>query len=289
MGKVLIIADDNDRCAATPRGLELAHRLGQSAEVVAFTWAPLKGLDLNASEKAEVKQRLLNEREHALEARIECYRHQDQRVSLKVVWCKDIVPWVLQRTESRKYEAVVKAGHRTESLVHTPSDWRLLRECAAPVLVVARERWHRTKPVLAAVDLATNNRKKRKLNHKVVSLALRIARGLQAELHLIAAVEVPPLLSELDLVDPAEYAKSQKAAMQSHLGELAEAHDLPRRAFRIKRGPVAKVITSEAARLRAQLLVMGTVGRKGVRARLLGNTAESVLQLLHTDVLALKP
>jgi universal stress protein E len=34
---------------------------------------------------------------------------------------------------------------------------------------------------------------------------------------------------------------------------------------------------------------MGTVARKGVRARLLGNTAEEVLRHLHTDVLAIKP
>ena len=59
--------------------------------------------------------------------------------------------------------------------------------------------------------------------------------------------------------------------------------------FRCKRGPVAKVITSTAARDRAQLVVMGRVGRRGVKARLLGNTAENVLQHLRTDVLALKP
>jgi universal stress protein E len=49
------------------------------------------------------------------------------------------------------------------------------------------------------------------------------------------------------------------------------------------------VITSEAARTRAQLVVMGTVGRTGIKGRLMGNTAESVLRLLRTDVLALKP
>jgi universal stress protein E len=34
---------------------------------------------------------------------------------------------------------------------------------------------------------------------------------------------------------------------------------------------------------------MGTVGRQGIKAKLLGNTAESVLHHLKTDVLALKP
>ena len=39
----------------------------------------------------------------------------------------------------------------------------------------------------------------------------------------------------------------------------------------------------------AQIVVMGTVGRKGVKARLIGNTAEKVLAHLKTDVLAIKP
>ena len=56
-----------------------------------------------------------------------------------------------------------------------------------------------------------------------------------------------------------------------------------------KRGPVDTVITSQAAKVRAQLVVMGTVARRGIRARLIGNTAESVLHHLRTDVLALKP
>ena len=77
--------------------------------------------------------------------------------------------------------------------------------------------------------------------------------------------------------------------MQPHIRELAGAHHLPESAFRCKRGPVARVINSRAAKVRAQIVVMGTVGRKGVKARLIGNTAEKVLSHLNTDVLALKP
>ena len=57
----------------------------------------------------------------------------------------------------------------------------------------------------------------------------------------------------------------------------------------MKRGPVEKVIASQAAGRRAQIVVMGTVGRKGVKAKLIGNTAERVLTHLKTDILALKP
>ena len=41
MGKLLIVADLQKKCFATPRGLELAYKLGLSTEVVAFTYTCL--------------------------------------------------------------------------------------------------------------------------------------------------------------------------------------------------------------------------------------------------------
>ena len=77
--------------------------------------------------------------------------------------------------------------------------------------------------------------------------------------------------------------------MQPQIEKLAAAHGLPEALFHCKQGPVEKVITSYAASVRAQIVVMGTVARKGVKARLLGNTAERVLRHMKTDVLAIKP
>ena len=51
----------------------------------------------------------------------------------------------------------------------------------------------------------------------------------------------------------------------------------------------ALMVVSQAAKVGAQIVVMGTVGRTGVKARLMGNTAEKVLGHLKTDVLAIKP
>jgi nucleotide-binding universal stress UspA family protein len=44
-----------------------------------------------------------------------------------------------------------------------------------------------------------------------------------------------------------------------------------------------------ASELKADLIVVGTVGRRGVEGLLLGNTAESVLTHCDCDVLAVKP
>jgi universal stress protein E len=289
MARVLIIADLEDKGCATPRGLELAAKLGLDADVRAFVYAPLKGLDVPAREHAEIKKRLLEERRATVQSRIDRYRLAGQRVDLQVVWEKDIDKWVNKACAGGSYLAVVKTGSHTGTLVHTSTDWQLLRECPAPVLIVAAKRWHRTRPVLVTLDLGTRLAEKRRLNHKVLKTARELADALGVELEIITAIEIPTLLSDLDLVDPIAYTKQAREAMQEHIAELAVAHGLPAKAFRIKRGPVEKVITSYAARVRAQIVVMGTVGRKGVKARLLGNTAEKVLRHMNTDILAIKP
>ncbi|MFT7288732.1 MAG: universal stress protein E, partial [Halieaceae bacterium] len=150
-------------------------------------------------------------------------------------------------------------------------------------------KWHRTKPVLAALDLGTRVRSKQKLNSQVLGRSKALADALGVELKIIAAIEVPTLLADLDLIDPGTYSKEQREEMLPHLKSLAKAHDIPEKDFVSKRGPVEKVITSQAAKVRAQLVVMGTVGRRGLKAKLMGNTAEAVLQHLRTDILALKP
>jgi len=289
MGKILIIADLKDKCFATPRGLQLAAKLGQDIDVVAFTYAPLRRLKVSATEEADIRTRLLEEREHDVQARIDKYKQPDQNVTLKVVWEKNIDRWITRQCAGDKYTGVVKTGNRSESLVHTSTDWQLLRECPAPLLLVAEKKWHRAKPVLVTLDLSSEVATKRKLNDKTLGIAKGLAAALGVELEIITAIEIPTLLSDLDLVDPATYAREAKEAMKPQIRKLAAAHDIPEKAFHCKRGPVEKVITSQAAKVRAQVVVMGTVARKGVKARLLGNTAEKVLRHMKTDVLAIKP
>ena len=288
MGKLLVIADEGDSCIATSRGLQLARKLGHSVEVVAFVYAPLSRIARGKEKQASFKQALLERRREQVQARIDRFSEKGQRVSLRVVWMEHIHPWVNKRAAKAGFDAVVKTGNQSGNLIYTSTDWHLLRECPAPVLITAEKRWHRTKPVLAALDLGTRNSQKRALNSKILAQAKALAETLGVELRIISAIEIPAILSDLDLVDPIRYTREHRAELLPHLKSLAKAHDLPEKLFVTKRGPADKVICSYAARVRAQIVVIGTVARQGLSAAVVGNTAEEVLQHLRTDILALK-
>jgi len=55
------------------------------------------------------------------------------------------------------------------------------------------------------------------------------------------------------------------------------------------KGEAATVIDALAEELRADLILMGTLGRTDVPGLFIGSTAEEVLRTTRTSVLALKP
>ena len=79
--------------------------------------------------------------------------------------------------------------------------------------------------------------------------------------------------------------KHHENAMQEH----AKAFNVAKENTHIKEGLPEDVIQSLANKLDAELVILGTVGRTGLSAALIGNTAEHVIDRLNCDVLALKP
>ena len=288
MSKILIVAGLEDKCAATSRGLQLAELMDLQVEVVAFAYTNLKRLKLDKSGTTDVKERLLNQRREAVNTQLDRLAGPEHRVKVSVIWSEDVHSWIIKRAAG-DYAAVVKARHASESMGYTSTDWHLLREGEAPVLLVSRQKWKKGSAILATVDLEATAKAKQSLNADVITAARHYAEMLQVDLSVLCVIDVPTLLVDFDLIDARTYANERMKELQPALAALAKKTGLPVSKFKLKRGPVAKTIVSEAAESKAQLVVMGTVGRRGVRAQLLGNTAEEALQLLKTDTLTLKP
>lgn len=287
MSKVLIVADVEDRDHALLRGLELASAMDLDVEVVAFAYVDIKRLRLDKDASALVKKRVLADRKAAVEAQLQKQGVQDS-VKLHVVWEEKIHEWICKKVDD-SYAAVVKSRHASESIGHTPTDWYLLRECEAPVLLVGKKRWKKKGVILATVDLEAKSKTKRALNEEVIICAKHYAEMFEADLHVLGVIEVPTLLADLDLVDTRTYAKKREEALQPMVIKLSDATGVPRSKFIVKRGPTAETIVSEASALKSQLVVLGTVGRTGLKAKALGNTVEKVLHYLKIDTLAIKP
>jgi len=168
----------------------------------------------------------------------------------------------------------------------TPEDWKLLRYCPAPVLMVKNSDSWIKGSVLAAIDLGSHDDQHHVLHDTIVSHAADIAEMVDGQLHLISAHPAPMLSS----ADPTfQLRESIAASYQEASAEYTGKYAIDTQHLHIDEGPADTLIPFVANKIGASVTVIGTIGRKGIAGALIGNTAEVVLDQLNTDVLVLKP
>lgn len=144
------------------------------------------------------------------------------------------------------------------------------------------------KRILAAVDGSRGAR-------LALDEALKIAKASGAEIVALFVVEHAPQLADVGAVYVPEQG-ADAAQVDAATAALDEARELLReqgvagvaRAIDAYGDGVAQVIARTAEECEADLIVMGTQGRHGVRRMLLGSVAESLLRAAHMPVLLVR-
>jgi universal stress protein E len=292
LSRILVLADRQDpRQFAVRAAVRLARGNGASLRVVACVYDPLveqpHALSPTAARKLETT--LVADKQRWLDDALARIPLDGVTVTSTTLWAKDVAAQVCAEAVRAGSGLIVKAGHRTETLLYTPSDWQLLRESPVPVLIVGSKFAAGGSCVVAALDLGAVDQRQRKLNTRVLAAACRAAERLDATIHVIHALSVSTLVRDLDLVDLAALERKAGPRIAPYIEELSAQFGVPREQFKIKAGPPERVIDGFATKHKAGLIVLGTIGRTGLRGRLIGNTAEKVLHRTRTSVLAVKP
>lgn len=164
----------------------------------------------------------------------------------------------------------------------------LLRRCPAPVWVARRGHDHGEKVVLASVgigDLAVD----------VLRAAQAIASASGGALHVLHVVDLPAAAvlraGAADRETVEWYRRQRRERAEAEVPRLvAEAlGPAAQCSVHLVDGETADTILDHARRLEADVVVMGSVVQSGVKAILLGSTAEKVLPALETSLLLVKP
>lgn len=168
----------------------------------------------------------------------------------------------------------------------TPDDWKLLRYCPSPVLMVKTDKSWNAGVILAAVDVGNADGEHRTLHASIISHGYDIAALAKANLHVISAHPAPMLSA----ADPTFQLKETIEARYREQCKAFQAEfDVPDERLHVVEGPADSLIPQVAHQLNAAVTVIGTVARTGLSGALIGNTAEVILDSLESDVLVLKP
>lgn len=276
---ILVIADqDCDQHAAMQKARSIAFGDDIKLSVIAFV-EPIGGdsVDATGEKNTEMQQ--------AIDAEFAGINN----VSYDVVATHDIAAFCKVFALENDIDLVIKTGNRTESLFHTPLDYQLVRELKCPVMISTLQKWRAKHRVMVTIDINSNNANQIALNLKALKWASDWARIHECELHAAFCIDLPAAMTELDIISKDEALAKQEKEVTAKLKAFLDEHGVTCDSISVDAGSPSRVLPSIANKLKADLVVLGSVGRKGVKGILLGNTAEKVMSKLRTDLAVVHP
>jgi len=147
------------------------------------------------------------------------------------------------------------------------ADWILLRKTTCPVLMIKdHTRWENRRVLAAVVDNPVDATHE-KLNEQVIAFTNDFAQSYQSDAHFVVGYH--------------------DRNFEPNSAELAQRCSVGQEKVHVVHGQTDEVIANTARKIDADLIVIGTVGRSGIKATVVGNTSERLLDHTHCDVLVL--
>lgn len=245
-----------------------------NASLTAFACVHLSDREINHyPSRQEAKHSKLQELDKWMLSQVKPHTKWGIEITTKVAWNSDWPLAASHHADQIGANLIVQSGgdgglHQRE----------LLRFAPCPVLV-ARS----TEPivggvVVAALDIYSDDDAHIALNHAVITAALNLAEDTSSTLHLVCALDEKEVIASHLGFQYLEDINAQQPVIADRFGVSPEQ-------VHVQLGNPQVIITECVDIIGADVLVIGTVARRGITGKLLGNTAEKILVKTDCDLL----
>ena len=175
----------------------------------------------------------------------------------EVLWGTPFHEMVLARVAATRPDLVVKHSvhhNRIERTLFTGSDWHLIRDCPAPLLLVKDPARLDSTRLLVCVDPMHAHDKPAALDHQLLKSASLLAGALGGEVNALHVFSIPTPVTVIgDAYIAAAAVPPPDATVEiatTALRELAAAHALPPEQARLRVGRPARAVVAGSPSLR---------------------------------------
>lgn len=279
--KLFVVIDPTSvKQPALERAADIAVK--SKGKVTAFSaiYKPIEEMG-NASSRKSGKREAIKDWKEKVTAMIAPYKAKGVRISQDNFWTADWYAAVSRAALRADADLVVKSTFRhgkLKRLLHSTSDFTIMRHSPAPVLLVRERKSFSGKIILAALDIESKDEGHIGLNNALMKHAHEMADFTGLPLHVIAATSRKPDFSHL--IEGEEPHPDGPEATLAHAFGVERAH------FHMVRGDAKRVIPEQANVFKADIVVLGVSKRSGAKGVLIGTTAQKILDKLDCDVLA---
>lgn len=170
----------------------------------------------------------------------------------------------------------------------TNTDWKLVKNCPSPLLLVKARPWAEDGAIMAAVDPLHAKAQQNQLDHLLLDTTVSLATSLQLNARVFHCY-FPDLSSMFPkVIDAEDYVKEVRAVHWSRVSELLAEHGLSEDQVTMTRGDLIKTLLQTIRKDRANILVLGALSRNVLESAIVGSTAEKILYDTPCDVLIMK-
>lgn len=292
---LVVIEPKREQQVALQRALELV-RYNPKAEITVLRLIYDFSYEMhlvNRLREKETRQEVLALHQKQVDELVSRYRGTAEVViTTKVLFARDIGEGIIEevnRPDSR-YDLLIKAANHhsvLDSLIFTPIDWYLLRNASIPVVIAKDHPWEENRNIVVALDFTFSTRNR--TNIVLLREAQLLAAVTGGQVHLVnsAPVVLPTVMLEVPHYAPEIYAESIINEHKRRLLQFAQMHNIPREHCHIAEGMPDDVIPEICRKLNAGVILIGSAGRSGAMATLIGNTCEEIVDYVDADLIVI--
>ena len=282
---------------ALPRAIDLARQCNSKVTVVSCIHQKSieVGSFLSSEDKSVLQNDYMSHYKSELEALVESAKQDGMEITCEVIWNKSFYKGLSDYLKDKDFDLLVKTSHThstLDKLLMTPTDWHLMRETHFNILLVKDGRWPSSGNILCSVNIEAEDKEHDSLNQKILKAGVTLSKACKSEIHLLNVFPWPliDVTQFKHLFDEPGYYDEMLALHKKELKSYVQRFEIPEQHIHLAEGlDPEEIIPDIVDATKSQLLIIGTVGRKGLTGSLLGNTAEKILDNLHCEVLALRP
>jgi nucleotide-binding universal stress UspA family protein len=165
----------------------------------------------------------------------------------------------------------------------------LLRNASKVKICLCRQRkWSEPLQVMCAIDIESDNDAQKALDEKVLKYANEVLKQqLKVDLHLSSVIAHSRISEELDLIEPIRVLEKKGKEIKEKLLAFEQKNAVADSIIHIAAGLPYKEIPSLAKKKKIDMVVLGNVGRKGLKGLVIGNTAEKIIKNLSSDIIVI--
>ncbi len=217
--------------------------------------------------------------------------------------CRAEVIISVGNTLKEKTQALTKVVENNKAemiFIHRPNrgaeeqDFSLIKavlkiSTCTKVLLSNDKSWPEGIKALGTLDLSDDNPVQSLLNDRVIQTTADLADAIQAEVSFLSVSAISKISKELVLTSPSEVMAIKGKATKEKLDFTikAKASQLTFSSH-VSAGNPAVEIARVSRKLNSNVVIIGNVGRTGIKGLIVGNTAEKILHRLTTDALIIK-